>query len=53
MKSDEQESELSKIPKGGEVNAITKINTLGRAFDFLDDEPELYSRKAIVKQPSE
>jgi antitoxin (DNA-binding transcriptional repressor) of toxin-antitoxin stability system len=31
------------------VNDITNINTYSRSFDFLQDEPELYSTADIKK----
>lgn len=33
-----------------EMNEITNINTLSKSFDFLNDEPELYSLSDIKKK---
>ncbi len=33
-----------------EVNDITNINTYSKSFDFLNDEPELYSSSDIKKK---
>jgi antitoxin (DNA-binding transcriptional repressor) of toxin-antitoxin stability system len=32
-----------------DVNEITNINTISRSFDFLEDEPEMYSTSDLKK----
>jgi len=32
------------------VNEITNINALSKSFDFLREEPELYSRADVIKK---
>ena len=34
----------------GDVDEITNINALSRSFDFLREEPELYSRVDVIKK---
>ncbi len=34
----------------GNVDEITNINTLSKSFDFLREEPELYSRADVIKK---
>ena len=34
----------------GNVDEITNINALSRSFDFLREEPELYSRVDVIKK---
>lgn len=49
MKSEKPESELSKTQEESDLDEITVINARGGAFDFLNDEPELYSRDDLKK----
>ena len=33
----------------GKLSDITNINTYSKSFDFLNDEPDIYSIKDIIK----
>jgi mRNA interferase MazF len=49
---DEPEVVMISYPKyySRDVSDITNVNSYSKSFDFLNDEPELYSVKDILKK---
>ncbi len=46
-----EEAVLIKFPKQYKksLSDITNVNSYSKSFDFLNDEPDLYSKKDIIK----